>query len=101
MTIEFVETLPQKWAGKGWANLDPAVQDWVKALRANPGRWAKYPLKQTELQSRSMGTRISAQRRPATPLLFMPDDEGSFQATVRGHQLYARFVKHTGRQRKS
>lgn len=102
MTIEFVETLPPRAAGGEQYIPDPVLADFAQALRDNPGRWAKYPAADLNAtQASSMGTRISMQRRPGTPRVFMPDRAGTFEGTVRSGQLYVRYVKRAGGQRKS
>jgi hypothetical protein len=101
MTVEFVQAPPSKGGSRAPYVADPAMQQFAKALRANPGRWAKWPRKLTPIQARSVSHRLNAGRKPGTPLIFLPDREGSFQGTARNGQVYARFVKSAGRQRKS
>jgi hypothetical protein len=95
-TIEFVDTPP----GVARASHIPMLEEFANALRANPGRWAKYPLSLTATQASSLSCRINAGRKPGTPIIFMPDGKGSFQSIARRGRVYARFVKSTGRQRK-
>jgi hypothetical protein len=101
MTIEFVDTVPPKVVARE-IYTDPVVVDFVKALRANPGRWAKHPVTApTAQQARSLAYRIKQQcKTRGTPLIFMPDSRGSFQATSRVGTVYVRYVKRAAGQRK-
>jgi hypothetical protein len=93
MTIEFVDELPPKQGGFGNNYLpDPIIKEFVTALRANPGRWAKYPVALSREQAFSLGGRIRAQRRPATPLIFLAKG-GCYRATARAGQLYVCWIR--------
>jgi hypothetical protein len=93
MTIEFVEAPPSKGGSRAPLAGDPVMREFAKALRANPGRWAKWPRILTRQQACSVSHRINAGRKPGTPALFLPGSEGSFQSTARDGVVYIRFVK--------
>lgn len=81
--FHFVDALPPRKRDG-----DPVLREFVDALRAQPGRWAKYPLERTPATAAAIGSNIRSGDRRA-PKAF---HDGSFEAQISQKVLYVRFV---------
>lgn len=84
MTFEYVDDLPPRGRGAKWHLLEQFPED----LRANAGRWAKWPTRINELSAKQYANTINGNRHPRFP------DE--FEAAVRDGTLYVRYVPAAG-----
>lgn len=79
MSIEFVDELPPQRPSPWQRRRE--IREFADVLRANPGRWAKYP---TVLAATSVSTRAHQIRKGALEAF----PHGGFDATVREGVLY-------------
>lgn len=83
LEVEFVEFDDDERTIRGH---DPVVEAFTATLRANPGRWAKYPKPLSMNSASPMARRINQALSPAFA-------DGTFEARTRRGEL---FVRHTG-----
>lgn len=87
MDFEFVDDLPYTSGCKP----DPLIVEFAAALRANPGRWAKYPKDMTAKSMRSLASSITNSNKSCPPAL----REG-FEGACRSGVLYVRALPGAG-----
>ena len=83
MVTEFVDELPPS-GGRRSAEDRELLTRFAADLKANPGRWAPYPLPQSHQGARACGSRISHGRMKTFP--------AGFEAVTRRKVLYVRYV---------
>ena len=81
--FEFVDDLPPTWKERS-----ALVAEFADALRANPSRWAKFPLALSESTTRSYATHINARNGSGPKDLI----SGEFEAKSTGGTLFVRFI---------
>lgn len=85
MSFEFVDELPSR---RGPGVTDPILVEFAEALRANPGRWAKYPV---EL-SRGSRAAVSSTITRNAGTCPKPFRGGGFQSRIVTGVVYVRYV---------
>lgn len=83
--VEFVDELPEGGRRQWDAARRRVVRDFAAALKANPDRWAKYPIPApSNNAARAMASRITNGRIAAFA--------DGFQAVGRGDTTYVRYI---------
>ena len=85
--VEF-ELLSEPPPRGGMRAVDPRVVALAEVLRANPGKWARYPVPLSPGSSYSIATAINGRRTNAPKAL---RDEG-FQAVARKDDVYVCYM---------
>lgn len=81
--FEFVDDLPPTWKERS-----ALVAEFADALRANPSRWAKFPLALSESTARGYATHINARNSHGPKVLI----SGEFEAKATRGTLFVRFI---------
>ncbi|TDK87545.1 hypothetical protein EUA02_26835 [Mycobacterium paragordonae] len=85
LQVEFVDfTDPQR------QDAAERTREFAEILRANPGRWAKWPNPMAKRSARSRASDINVRRIPGCPKALL---RGGFEARCRNGEL---FVRHVG-----
>lgn len=85
MSFEFVDELPPR---RGRNATDPILVEFAEALRANPGRWAKYPVQPSRVSRASVSSAITRN----TGTCPKPFRGGGFQSRIVTGVVYVRYV---------
>jgi hypothetical protein len=81
--FEFVDELPSIAKRTDWRK--SRIEQFAEALRRNPGKWAKYPMKVSVATARSRAAQINHCGYSAF-------EHGSYEGAVRAGVLYVRAV---------
>ncbi len=65
------------------------ISEFAEILRANPGRWAKWPNPLVARSARSRASDINVRRIPGCPKALL---RGGFEARCRNGELFVRYV---------
>lgn len=90
-TIQFGDLPPR--AGKGGRPVGEALQNLARQLTDSPGRWALIRTTATRGSATSFAYHVKIGTSPA----FRP--AGAFEATVRGSDIWARYIGPDGEHR--
>ena len=89
MTALNVEFVDFEQPDRHVKNRDPIIAEFAQVLRANPGRWAKWPKPMAPTSASSMAARINhPERRDWTPQPLRPPE---FEARTSRGVLYVRY----------
>lgn len=84
LQVEFVDfTDPQR------QDAAERTREFAEILRANPGRWAKWPNPMAKRSARSRASDINVRRIPGCPKALL---RGGFEARCRNGELFVRYV---------
>lgn len=83
--FEFLDEPPPRGGSRP---TDPRVSALAEALRANPGKWARYPVPLSPGSSYSIATAINRRRSNAPTAL----RDGGFQAVARKDDVYVCYM---------
>lgn len=84
MSFEFVDELPSR---RGPGATDPILVEFAEALRANPGRWAKYPVELAPTSRSTVSSSITTNANCPKPFR-----GGGFQSRIVTGVMYVRYV---------